>query len=83
MERRGGVRLPRLGVVRASEVADGDHLDPELRRTLVEGEGADGVTSRSAPAYITHQLVAETGGSIQVSEPAPDVMILGATLRAG
>lgn len=56
-------------------------LDPELRRMLTDGEGADGVTSRSAPAYITHELVAASNGAIQVSEPAADVMILGATLR--
>ena len=56
-------------------------LDPELRRMLTEGEGADGVTARSAPAYITHELVGASHGAIQVSEPAGDVMILGATLR--
>lgn len=58
-------------------------LDPELRRMLVEGEGADGVTARSAPAFITHELVRTTGGAIQVSEPGPEIMVLGATLRAG
>lgn len=58
-------------------------LDPELRRMLVDGEAADGVTARSAAAYVTHELVRGAGGSIQVSEPAPDVMILGASLRAG
>lgn len=58
-------------------------LDPELRRMLVEGEGADGVTARSAPAYITHDLITGSAGAIQVSEPAEDVMILGATLGAG
>ncbi len=60
-------------------------LDPALRRMLVDGEGAgaeEGVTARSAPAYVTHELVAATGGSIQVSEPAEGVMIFGATLRA-
>lgn len=58
-------------------------LDPELRRMLVEGEGAEGVTARSAPAFITHELVVGAAGAIQVSEPAEDVMILGATLGAG
>ncbi|HEX8389093.1 MAG TPA: histidine phosphotransferase family protein [Sphingomonas sp.] len=58
-------------------------LDPELRRTITDGEGEGGVTARSAPAYITHELVAASGGTIQVSEPAEGVMILGATLRAG
>ncbi len=61
-------------------------LDPALRRMLVDGEGMgeDGaVTARSAPAYVTHDLVTRTGGSIQVSEPADGVMIFGATLRNG
>lgn len=58
-------------------------LDPQLRRMLVEGEAEDGVTARSAAAYVTHELVRNSGGSIQVSEPAADVMILGAALRAG
>lgn len=59
-------------------------LDPELRRMLVDGETEEGsVSARSAPAYITHALVAASGGALQVSEPADNVMILGATLRHG
>ncbi len=53
-------------------------LDPDLRRTLVEGEGADGVTARAAAAYLVHTLVGQGDGQVQVSEPADAVMIFGA-----
>jgi histidine phosphotransferase ChpT len=55
-------------------------LDPELRRTLVEGADADGVTSRAAAAYLVHAMAAEAGGSVLVSEPTEGVMIFGAAL---
>jgi histidine phosphotransferase ChpT len=58
-------------------------LDPELRRMLVDGEAADGVTARSAATYMTHELVAAAGGRVQVSEPAEGVMVLGVAMRAG
>jgi len=57
-------------------------LDAELRRTLVEGEGEGGVTSRAAAAFLVHALAREAGGSVMVSEPADGVMILGAALPA-
>ena len=56
-------------------------LDPDLRRMLTEGSGAEGVTARNAGAYLVHALAAEHGGGIQVSEPAEGVMILGAAMR--
>lgn len=57
-------------------------LDPELRRMLVDGEAEDGVTARSAAAYVTRELVLSGGGRVQVSEPATGVMVLGAAMRA-
>ena len=57
-------------------------LDPEIRRTLIEGGGEDGVTPRAAAAYLVHALAAQAGGSVLVSEPAEGVMILGAALAA-
>ena len=57
-------------------------LDPELRRTLVDGEGAEGVTSRAAAAYLVHTMVEQGRGRVQVSEPADAVMIFGATFSA-
>ncbi|MCU6453879.1 histidine phosphotransferase [Sphingomonas sp. A2-49] len=58
-------------------------LDPELRRTLTEGEGEGGVTPRAAAAYLVHTLAAQAGGAVQISEPAADVMIFGAVFNAG
>jgi len=55
-------------------------LDPEIRRTLVEGAEGESVTPRAAAAYLVHALAAQAGGSVLVSEPADGVMILGAVL---
>ena len=57
-------------------------LDAEIERTLTYGEGEDGVVARTAAAYMIHALVAERGGSVQVSHPTDGVLILGATLNA-
>ena len=53
-------------------------LDPDIRRTLTDGEGSEGVTSRVAAAYLIHTLA----GAVQVSEPAANVMLFGAALAA-
>ena len=58
-------------------------LDPDIRRTLVEGESGEGVTPRVAAAYLIHTLAREAGGSVQVSEPAANVMLFGAALNQG
>ncbi|WP_342658748.1 histidine phosphotransferase family protein [Sphingomonas sp. NY01] len=57
-------------------------LDPDLRRTLVQGEGSGEVTSRGAAAFLVHTLATEASGQVLVSEPAEGVMILGAAMRA-
>ena len=57
-------------------------LDAEIRRTLTDGAGDDGVTPRTAAAYLVHTLAAEAGGSVLVSEPAEGVMIFGAAIPA-
>ena len=54
-------------------------LDPDLRRTLTDGN--DDVTARAAAAWLVHALVAQAGGSVQVVEPADNVLILGAALN--
>lgn len=58
-------------------------LDPELRRTLTEGEGVEGVTPRAAAAYLVHTLAAQAGGTVLVSEPAENVMIFGVAFPNG
>lgn len=55
-------------------------LDPELRRTLTDGEGEEGVTPRSSGAFLVHTLATANGGAVQVSEPAEGVMVFGAAL---
>ena len=57
-------------------------LDPDLRATLVEGEGEDGVTPRAAAAYLVHTLATGAGGAVMVSEPADNVMVFGAVFNA-
>ena len=53
-------------------------LDPDIRRTLTDGEGSDGVTPRVAAAYLVHTLA----GAVQVSEPAENVLLFGAAMAA-
>ena len=50
-------------------------LDPDIRRTLTEGQGE--ITPRTAAAFLVHSLA----GGVQVSEPADNVMLFGAALR--
>ena len=57
-------------------------LDPEIRRTLVEGEGVHNVTPRAAAAYMINTLVTEAGGTVLVSEPAEGIMIFGSVFNA-
>jgi histidine phosphotransferase ChpT len=54
-------------------------LDPELRRTLVEG-GRGQIEPRAAGAWLAHALAAEAGGTIQLGDPADEVLMIGATL---
>lgn len=57
-------------------------LDQEIRHTLLDGAGGEGVSARGAAAFLIHALAAEAGGSVLVSEPAEGVMILGAAIPA-
>ena len=55
-------------------------LDPALRETLATG-GSDGtVEPRAAGAWLAHSLAAEAGGSIRLSDPSSEVLMIGATL---
>ncbi|KQU62626.1 histidine phosphotransferase [Sphingomonas sp. Leaf339] len=58
-------------------------LDAQIRQMLTTGASEDGVTSRLAAAFMVHTLVAEAAGTMQVSEPAPGVMVFGAALSPG
>ena len=55
-------------------------LDPTLRETLLKGSSDGTVEPRAAGAWLAHSLAAEAGGSIQLSDPADEVLMIGATL---
>ncbi len=57
-------------------------LDPKLRETIARGEADGGVEPRAAGAWLAHSLAAEAGGSIQLSNPADEVLLIGVTLPA-
>src|SRR3954454_21219705 len=54
-------------------------LDPVLRETLATG-GAASIEPRAAGAWLAHSLAAEGGGSLRLSDPASDVLMIGATI---
>jgi histidine phosphotransferase ChpT len=55
-------------------------LDPELRATLADGEGPQGISPRAAGAFLVHALATANGGGVQVSDPAEGVMVFGASM---
>jgi histidine phosphotransferase ChpT len=54
-------------------------LDPALRETLATG-GNGSIEPRAAGAWLAHQLVADAGGSIRLSDPASEALLIGAHL---
>ena len=54
-------------------------LDPALRETLQNGS-AGAVEARAAGAWLAHQLVADAGGTIQLSDPGSEALMIGAHL---
>ena len=55
-------------------------LDPVLRETLATGGAGGTVEPRAAAAWLAHSLAADGGGSIRLSDPADEVLMIGATL---
>src|SRR3990170_2525980 len=55
-------------------------LDPALRETLATGSSGGTVEPRAAGAWLAHSLIAEAGGSIQLSDPTGEVLVMGVTL---
>ncbi len=58
-------------------------LDTEMRAALTGTQGDAVITPRAAAAYLVHALVAEGGGSVQVSDPGDAVLLFGAAFKAG
>jgi histidine phosphotransferase ChpT len=56
-------------------------VDQGIRFMLVNG-GDDTVEPRSAGAWLAYSLAAEAGGSIQLTQPSDEVLMIGATLPA-
>jgi histidine phosphotransferase ChpT len=54
-------------------------LDPALRETLATG-GKGTIEPRAAGAWLAHQLAADGGGSLRLSEPSSEFLMIGATL---
>lgn len=57
-------------------------LDPKLRETILTGSADGEVEPRAVGAWLSHSLAAEAGGSIRLSDPSDDVLLIGATLPA-
>ena len=55
-------------------------LDPVLRDTLAQGQSGGTVEPRAAGAWLAHALAAEVGGAIRLSDPADELLLIGATL---
>ena len=56
-------------------------LDAGLREMLTNGAPSDGnVEPRAAGAWLAKALAEEAGGTIQLSEPAPEILIIGAVV---
>ena len=56
-------------------------LDPSFRETLQRG-GAGTVEPRAACAWLAHSLVEEARGSLQLSDPHDQLLVIGVTLPA-
>jgi histidine phosphotransferase ChpT len=54
-------------------------LDPALRETLATG-GKGTIEPRAAGAWLAHQLAADGGGSLRLSDPSSEFLMIGATL---
>ncbi len=55
-------------------------LDPKLRETIARGSSGGQVEPRAAGAWLAHELAAEAGGSIQLSDPSAEFLLIGATI---
>jgi histidine phosphotransferase ChpT len=55
-------------------------LDPALRETLGKGSTGGSVEPRAAGAWLAHSLAAEAGGTIRLSDPADDLLVIGISL---
>jgi len=73
----------RSGEIELAVRAEGPRilLDPVLRETLATG-GSGAIEPRAAAAWLAHHLAGEAGGTIKLSDPSSDVLMLGAVIPA-
>jgi histidine phosphotransferase ChpT len=58
-------------------------LDETLRQVLVGGVPGNGqVEPRAAGAWLAHALAAEAGGTIRLSDPSTELLVIGAAIPA-
>jgi histidine phosphotransferase ChpT len=71
----------RPGMIEVAVRSEGPRilLDPVLRDTLLTG-GQGTIEPRAAGAWLAHSLAAEAGGSIRLSDPSSEVLMIGAAL---
>ncbi|WP_037501702.1 histidine phosphotransferase family protein [Sphingomonas jaspsi] len=55
-------------------------LDPKLREVIAQGHSGGEVEPRAAGAWLAHSLASQAGGSIQLNDPADEVLLIGVTL---
>jgi histidine phosphotransferase ChpT len=55
-------------------------LDPALRETVAKGSMGVTVEPRAAVAWLAHSLIAEAGGTIRLSDPSSEALLIGITL---
>ncbi len=55
-------------------------LDPALRETLATGSSGGTVEPRAAGAWLSHSLAADAGGTIRLSDPSSETLLIGATV---
>jgi histidine phosphotransferase ChpT len=54
-------------------------LDPALRAVLL-GEVSGNIEPRASGAWLAHSLAAEAGGTIRLSDPEDEVLVIGAAI---
>lgn len=55
-------------------------LDPTLRETIIKGSAGGEIEPRAAGAWLAHSLAAGQGGSIQLSDPSDELLVIGVQL---
>ena len=57
-------------------------LDPALRQALVDGGETGTIEPRAAGAWLANALAQEVGGTVQLSDPTSEVLVIGVRLPA-